>query len=184
MKHFLLLTGLASASFPALAQEHPAGKPVVSIGVYGPSANLGLQVEQPLGRHFSLGARASRQFNSDFRGYQGGLIGRYYFRPNAPTGLFLQATAELFDTKATVTAFYPGSTSSTRSERTVKGSGIGLGLGYQWRFAQHLVATVGLGLKVMPNGLGKCDCAYERDWYAVGQPGSVLDGQLSFGYAF
>jgi hypothetical protein len=182
MKQFLLVAGLASAGFFAHAQEHPAQKPVISVGVYGPSANVGLQVEQPLSQHFSLGARASRQFNPDFRGYQGGLIGRYYLHPTAPTGTYIQAKAELFTADATTITFYPGG--STRFERTAKGSSVGLGLGYQWRFAQHLLATIGLGFKVMPTGLGKCDCTYAHDWYAIGQPGSVLDGQLSIGYAF
>jgi hypothetical protein len=90
----------------------------------------------------------------------------------------------LFDMRATVESFYPGAAYRSTSEYNTKGTGAGLGLGYQWRFAQHLVASVGLGFKAMPNGLGTCDCAYTRDWYAVGQPGSVLDGQLSFGYAF
>jgi hypothetical protein len=184
MKQLLLLAGLASTDFAARAQESRPQRPIVSVGVYGPSANVGLQVEQPLSRHFTLGARASRQFSPDFRGYQGGLVGRYYFRPTAPTGLYLQAMASLFDMRATVESFYPGATYRSTSEYNTKGTGAGLGLGYQWRFAQHLVASVGLGFKAMPNGLGTCDCAYTRDWYAVGQPGSVLDGQLSFGYAF
>jgi hypothetical protein len=154
----------------------------VSVGIYGPSANAGLQVEQPLGRHFSLGVFGNRQFNSDFRGYQGALVGRYYFRPTAPIGLYLQAMASFFNTQAMVESFYPGAT--YRSERTIKGSGGGLGLGYQWRFVHHLTATIGLGIKVFPTGLGKCDCAYTSDWYTIGQPGSVLDGQLSVGYAF
>lgn len=184
MKHTLLLAGLAASLPVAQAQTTvPATSgPIVSIGIYGPSANAGLQVEQPLGRHFSLGAFGSRQFSSAFRGYQGALVGRYYFRPTAPTGLYLQAIISLFDAQATVVSYYPGAT--YRSERTVNGSGAGLGLGYQWRFAQHLTATIGLGIKAYPTGLGTCDCGYEGDWYAIGQPGSVLDGQLSVGYAF
>jgi hypothetical protein len=182
MKQLLLLAGLASTGFAARAQESLPQRPILSVGVYGPSANVGLQLEQPLGRHFSLGVRGSRHFNAGFRGYQGGLVGRYYLRHTAPTGVFLQAKAELFTATAAVVAYYPGG--SNRFEHTASVSGFGLGLGYQWRFAQHLLATVGLGFKVMPNGLGKCGCTYERDWYAVGQPGSVLDGQLSVGYAF
>jgi hypothetical protein len=182
MKQLLLLAGLASTGFAARAQESPAQRPILSVGVYGSSANVGLQVEQPLGRHFTLGARASRHFNAGFRGYQGGLVGRYYLRHTAPTGVFLQAKAELFTATAAVAAYYPGG--STRFEHAAKGSSVGFGLGYQWRFAQHLIATVGLGFKVMLDGLGTCDCTYAREWYAVGQPGSALDGQLSFGYAF
>jgi hypothetical protein len=182
MKHLLPIAGLASLGLTARAQESPAQRPILSLGVYGPSANVGLQVEQPLGRHFSLGVRASRYFNADFRGYQGGLVGRYCFRHTAPTGIYLQARAELFTATANVVAYYPGG--SNRFEHTASGSSVGFGLGYQWRFAQHLIATVGLGFKVMANGLGTCDCTYAREWYAVGQPGSVLDGQLSVGYAF
>lgn len=183
MKHFLLLASLATPLLGAHAQAPPAAKPIVSVGMYGPSANVGLQVEQRLGRHFSLGVFGARQLNSDFRGYQGALVGRYYFRPTAPTGLYLQAMAGFFDTRATVVAYYPGAATAVRSERAAKGSGGGLGLGYQWRFAQHFTATIGLGIKAYPSGLGTCDCTYERDWYAIGQPGSVLDGQLSIGYA-
>ena len=185
MKHFLLLAGLAgslaSARAQAPAPEQSTRGPVLSVGIYGPSANVGVQVEQPLGRHFSLGAFGSRQFSSDFRGYQGALAGRYYFRPTAPTGLYLQATVGIYNTHALVQTFYPGATN--RSELHVQGSGGGLGLGYQWRFAQHLTATIGLGVKAYPTNLGTCDCGYTKDWYATGQPGSVLDGQLSIGYA-
>ncbi|MGI4863446.1 MAG: DUF3575 domain-containing protein [Janthinobacterium lividum] len=183
MKCFLLLASLATSLLSARAQDHPAEKPIVSVGMYGPSANVGLQVEQRVGRHFSLGVFGTHQFNSDFHGYQVALVGRYYFRPTAPTGLYLQAMAGFFDTQATVVSYYPRATAAPRSERTVKGSGGGLGLGYQWRFAQHFTATIGLGIKAYPAGLGLCDCAYEHDWYAIGQPGSVLDGQLSIGYA-
>ncbi|RZK16136.1 MAG: DUF3575 domain-containing protein [Hymenobacter sp.] len=183
MKYFLLLASLASSLLGARAQDQPASKPIVSVGIYGPSANVGLQVEQRLGRHFSLGAFGIRQLSSDFRGYQGALVGRYYFRPTAPTGLYVQALVGFFNTRATVVSYYPGATSAARSELTAQGSGGGLGLGYQWRFAQHFTATLGLGIKAYPTSLGTCDCAYERDWHAIGQPGSVLDGQLSIGYA-
>lgn len=189
MKHTLLLAGLASSFSIAQAQtlgpDHPANRPVVSVGIYGLSPNIGVQVEQPLGRHFSLGAFGNHQFSSAFRGYQGALVGRYYFRPTAPTGLYLQAMVGAFTSNATILSDYPfGTGIISRSDAKLKGNGGGLGLGYQWRFAQHLTATLGLGIKVYPTSLGACDCEYERDWYATGQPGSVWDGQLSIGYAF
>ncbi len=186
MKYCLLLACLASSLPSAWAQapapDQSAQGPVVSVGSYGPSANIGAQVEQHLGRHFSLSLLGARYFTNHFRGYQAALAARYYFRPNAPSGLYIQALAGAFTSHATVIAEYPGA--SYRSEKTFKGNGGSLGLGYQWRFAQHLTATIGLGIKVYPTGLGVCDCYYEGDWYGIGQPGSVLDSQLGVGYAF
>jgi hypothetical protein len=181
---FLVLIGsLASARAQAPEPDHAPLGPVVSVGSYGPSANIGVQVEQRLGRHFSLSLLGARYFTNHFRGYQGALAARYYFRPTAPAGLYIQALAGTFTSHATVIGDYPPGT-SYRSDQTFNGNGGSLGLGYQLRFAQHLTATIGIGIKVYPTGLGKCDCSYEGDWYATGQPGSVLDSQLSVGYAF
>jgi hypothetical protein len=186
MKYYLLFVGLASSLLSARAQapvpDHATHGTVVSVGSYGPSANIGAQVEQRLGRHFSLSLLGARYFTNHFRGYQAALAARYYFRPTAPSGLYIQALAGAFTSHATVIAEYPGV--SYRSDETFKGNGGSLGLGYQWRFAQHLTATIGLGIKVYPTGLGVCDCYYEGDWHATGEPGSVLDTQLSVGYAF
>ena len=184
MKHLFLFAGLVGFLPPAQAQtpDRPTG-PVVSVGVYGVSANVGAQVEQRIGHHFSLSVLGARYFSADYPGYQAALAARYYFRPKAPLGFYLQAQAGAFRTKEQVISDYPGHYSQSGSQ--TNGHGGGLGLGYQWRVGQRLVANFGFGLKFYPHHLGeKCDCSYVGDWYALGQPGSLLDGQLSIGYAF
>lgn len=172
---------------PAASAQQPgqpvrAFRPVVSVGIFGFGASAGVQVEQRLGRHFSLGLRGERYFSGAFPGYHAALLGRYYFRPAAPAGLFLQAYAGAYSTQETLISSYPGQTS--RATHKFGGQGGGLGLGYQWFFNAHLALAAGLGVQVHPHSLNYCDCYGEADWYAVGQPGSVLDGQLSVGYAF
>jgi hypothetical protein len=99
MKYYLLFVGLvgslASARAQAPVPDHAPLGPVVSVGSHGPSANVGAQVEQRLGRHFSLSLLGVRYFTNHFRGYQGALAARYYFRPTAPSGLYIKLWPEL-----------------------------------------------------------------------------------------
>ncbi|AMR25693.1 hypothetical protein A0257_00385 [Hymenobacter psoromatis] len=112
------------------------------------------------------------------------LAARVYFRPLAPTGLYLQVQAGAFSHNAQVVSNYPGAPPITASTK-INGHGGGLGLGYQWRFSQHFLFDAGLGLRFYPHNLGEmCDCYYVGNWYNVGQPGSVFDGYFSLGYAF
>ena len=181
MKRFLLLAGLFSTT-GARAQA-PAAT-VVSVGVFGWGPNAGLQLEHRLASHFSLGLQGARYFSSDYPGYQAALLGRYYFRPTAPAGLYLQAQAGTYWHDGQIQGFYPGQTFPPDNVR-LRGTGGGLGLGYQLLLGQHLAVNAGLGLRFyFIRNLGACDCSYIGDWYAPNQPGSVLDGQLNVGYAF
>ncbi|NML65293.1 DUF3575 domain-containing protein [Hymenobacter sp. RP-2-7] len=188
MKHLVLSIGLLLLA-PSLFAQAPAVRPpvrghVVSLGIFTLAPSIGVQVEQRLGQHFSLSLSGSRFFSSDYPGYQGVLAARFYFRPTAPTGLYLQAQAGAYSHTAQVVGDYPGVTHEPQPT-SYNGKGGGLGLGYQWQFGQRWLANAGLGLRFYPHNLGaKCDCYYLGNWYAVGQPGSVLDGQLSVGYAF
>lgn len=186
MKQFLLLAGWIGLASAAQAQAPtPAHGTVISVGAFGLAPNAGVQAEQRLSRHFSLGLQGNRYFGHDFPGYQAALLGRYYFRPRAPLGLYLQAQAGVFQHTGHTQAYYPGY-SFPPSEVRLGGAGGGLGLGYQLLLGQHLAVNAALGLKYYHlRSLGYCDCGYVGgDWYGPGQPGSVFDGQLSVGYAF
>ena len=65
------------------------------------------------------------------------------------------------------------------------GKGGGLALGYQLALTRHLVVNAALGFRAYSNwNRSLSDSHYLGDFNAVGQPGTVLDGQLSVGYAF
>jgi len=189
MKYLLLSLGLGCASQSAWAQQpgQPVHGPghVVSVGLPTVAGALGVQVEQRLGHHFSLGVWGARFFSADFPGYQGGLLGRYYFRPTAPLGLYLQAQVGAFSHDAQRVSVYPGG-SPIPSSSKLNGKGGGLTLGYQLALTKHLVANAALGFRVYTDTWQHqlSDSYYVGDFNAVGQPGSWLDGQLSVGYAF
>ena len=181
MKKLLLLAGLVSAT-GARAQA-PAAT-IVSVGAFGLAPNAGIQLEHRLTPRFSLGLQGSRYFSNDYPGYQAALLGRYYFRPTAPAGLYAQAQAGLYRHTGQIQASYPGLTLPPSDVR-LRDAGGGLSLGYQLLLSQRLTLDAGLGLKFyLLRSLGYCDCGYIGDWYATGQPGSILDGHLNIGYAF
>jgi hypothetical protein len=189
MKYVLLSLALAGAAQSTRAQQlaEPVRKPgpVLSVGLPTLAGALGVQVEQRLGRHFSLGIWGARFFSADFPGYQGGLLGRYYFRPTAPLGLYVQAQVGAFSHDAQRVSDYPGASPMPYGSK-LNGKGGGLALGYQLALTRHLVANAALGLRaysdVWQHQLS--DSHYVGEFNAVGQPGSWLDGQLSLGYAF
>jgi len=181
MKRLFLLAGLASVTS---AWGQAPVTTVISVGTFGLAPNAGLQLERRLTPHFSLGVQGSRYFGSNYPGYQAALLGRYYFRPMAPTGFYAQAQAGVFQHDGQVQGYYPDKSFPPSNVR-LGGAGGGLGLGYQLLLGQHLALNAGLGLKFYHiRSLGLCDCGYVGDWYAAGQPGSVFDGQLNIGYAF
>ena len=186
MQKLLLTASLLGGALPALAQQlaEPAHdhRPVVSVGLPTLAAALGVQLEQPLGQHFSLGLWGSRFFSADYPGYQGGVAARYYFRPKAPLGLYLQAQAGAFSHDAQVVNNYPGANREP-VPGNYSGKGGGLALGYQLALTRHLVANAALGFRAYSNwSHNLSDSHYVGDFSATGQPGSVLDGQLSVGY--
>lgn len=188
MRNLLFLAGL-SAALPALAQQpgQPvhAHTPILSVGFPTLAGALGGQAEQPLGRHFSVGLWGARFFSKDFPGYQGGLLARYYFRPAAPLGLYLQAQAGAFSHDAQTVSDYPGASPEPYSTK-LNGKGGGLALGYQVALTRHLVANAALGLRVYTDAFRHSfyDSHYTAQFNAVGQPGTWLDGQLNVGYRF
>ena len=189
MKHLVLSLSLSCAASCAWAQQpgqpvHGPG-PVLSVGLPTIAGALGVQVEQHLGRHFSVGVWGARFFSADFPGYQGGLLGRYYFRPTAPLGLYVQAQVGAFTHDAQRVSFYPGAIPVPYGSK-LSGKGAGVGLGYQLALAKHFVANAALGLRIYndPYRAQFYDSYYVGDFNAIGQPGSWLDGQLSVGYAF
>jgi hypothetical protein len=189
MKTNLLFLGLLGLTQAAAAQQAAAGllRHTVSAGVFGLTPAAGLEYEQRLGRHGAVALQGARYFSADYPGYQAALVGRYYFQAAAHGGLYLQLSAGAFTHKAQARpAFYPGSSSSSDTySATVHGQGGGLGLGYRWPLGARLSLNTLAGLKIYPQGTGaKGGPSYVGDWYAAGQPGSVLDAQVSLGYSF
>ncbi len=188
MKILLLLSGLASStqavSAQAIVEAPPIKRHLVSVGVFGLAPTLGLEYEQRLGKHLALAVQGARYFSKDYPGYQAALVGRYYFRALAPTGLYAQISAGAFRHDAQVRSEMPGSSGQSGPAK-LRGNGAGLGLGYHLPLGPHLSLHAAVGLKFYFHDLGvKCDCSYVGDWYAIGQPGSLLDGQLGIGHAF
>ena len=172
-----------AAQTPAAAP--PIQKHLVGVGVFGLAPALGAEYEQRLGRHFALAGQGARYFGGDYPGYQAALVGRYYFRPLALAGLYAQISAGAYRHQAQALSDYPLGSPPTVYSRTLSGNGPGLGLGYRWRLGPRWVLSTTLGLKFYLHDIGaKGAPNYVGDWYAVGQPGSLLDGQLSAGYAF
>jgi hypothetical protein len=189
MKTNLLLAGLLGLAHAAAAQQElPSPKRhTVSAGVLGLASNIGLEYEQRLGGHGALALQGSRYFSPDYPGYQAALVGRYYFKKEVPGGLYLQLSAGAFTHQGQATpSFYPGGPSQGETYRaTVHGQGGGLGLGYRWPLASRLSLNTLVGLKFYAHDLGiKGGPVYVSDWYATGQPGSILDAQVSIGYSF
>lgn len=190
MRQLVLIGCVGGLALPALAQQpgqpvHHWRGPVVSAGLPTVAGALGVQVEQPLGRHFSLSLWGARFFSAYFPGYQGGLLARYYFRPTAPLGWYLQAQAGAFSHDAQLVSDYPGA-SSTPYTSKLNGKGGGLAGGYQWALTRHLVANAAVGLRVYTDAWNQrfYDAHYVGQFNYVGQPGSWLDAQLSVGYCF
>ncbi len=189
MKILLLLGGLLSLSPAAaaqtLAETPPVKKHLVSVGAFGLAPTIGLEYQQRLGKHFALGVQGARYFRGDYPGYQAALVGRYYFRALAPAGLYAQISAGCYRHQAQAASDYPFSLPPTVYSQTLSGNGLGLGLGYHWLLGPRWVLNTALGLKFYLHDIGaKGGPNYVGDWYATGQPGSVLDGQLSLGYSF
>jgi hypothetical protein len=189
MKIKLLLLSLLSLARAAAAQQATPdlARHTVSAGVFGLAATAGLEYEQRLGRHGAVALQGSRYFSPDYPGYQAALVGRYYFQAAARGGLYLQLSAGAFTHKAQARpAFYPGSPSSGDTyAATLRGQGGGLGLGYRWPLGARLSLNTLVGIKVYLHDVNRLGGpSYVGDWYAAGQPGSVLDAQVSLGYSF
>jgi hypothetical protein len=190
MKTPLLFVSLLGLARLASAQETtPAPvRHTVSVGVLGLAPSVGLEYEQRLGRHWALAVQGSRYFSADYPGNQTALVGRYYFRSVAPGGLYAQLSAGVFSHRAQARpAFYPGGSWANLETyaTTVHGSGGGLGLGYRWVLGPRLTLNTLVGVKVYLHDVGMLGGpTYVGDWYAAGQPGSVVDAQLSLGYSF
>ena len=189
MKTNLLFAALLSLAHAAVAQQElPSPKRhTVSAGVLGIASNIGLEYEQRLGGHGALALQGARYFGPDYPGYQAALAGRYYFKQQAPGGLYLQLSVGAFTHQGQAKpSFYPGLQPQSETYRaTVHGQGGGLGLGYRWPLASRLSLNTLVGLKFYMHDLGiKGGPDYVGDWYATGQPGSILDAQVSVGYSF
>jgi hypothetical protein len=189
MKTNLLLLSLLGLAHAAAAQETaPTPKRhTVSVGVFGLAPTAGLEYEQRLGRHGAIALQGSRYFNADYPGYQAALVGRCYFSQKPAGGLYLQLSAGAFTHQGQARpSFYPGvPPRSDTYPATVHGQGGGLGLGYRWPLGSRLSLNTLVGLKVYFHDLGKVGGPdYVGDWYAAGQPGSILDAQVSVGYSF
>ena len=189
MKITVLSLGLLSLAQVAAAQQATPGlaRHTVSVGVFGLAATAGLEYEQRLGRHGAVALQGSRYFSPDYPGYQAALVGRYYFKKEMPGGLYLQLSAGAFTHKAQAQpTYYPGlPASGETSATTVHGQGGGLGLGYRWPLGSRLSLNTLVGLKLYLHDLNRQGGpSYVGDWYAAGQPGSVLDAQVSAGYSF
>jgi hypothetical protein len=189
MKTNLLLASLLGLAHAAAAQQElPSPKRhTVSVGVLGIASNIGLEYEQRLGQHGAVALQGARYFGADYPGYQAALVGRYYFKKQVPGGLYVQLSAGAFTHKGQANpSFYPGTSSqSDRYRATVHGQGGGLGLGYRWPLGSRLSLNTLVGLKFYFHDLGiKGGPDYVGDWYATGQPGSILDAQVSVGYSF
>ena len=189
MKTNLLFIGLGGLVQVASAQE---GLPslrrhTVSVGALGIAPTVGLEYEQRLGKHGALALQGAKYFNANYPGYQAALVGRCYFRQQSPSGLYLQLSAGAFTHQGqTRPSYYPGITPSGDTyATTVHGQGGGLGLGYRWPLAPRLSLNTLVGLKIYFHDLGIVGGpVYVSDWYAAGQPGSLLDVQVSAGYSF
>lgn len=189
MKANLLLPGLLGLAQAAAAQQPAPGlaRHTVSVGVFGLASNAGLEYEQRLGRHGALALQGARYFSADYPGYQAALVGRYYFKKEGPGGLYLQLSVGAFTHKAQAQpAFYPGLPSTTETyATTVHGQGGGLGLGYRWPLGARLSLNTLVGIKAYVHDVNRLGGpGYVGDWYAAGQPGSVLDTQASLSYSF
>ena len=189
MKTNLLSLGLLSLAQAAAAQQAAPdlARHTVSVGVFGLAATAGLEYEQRLGRHGAVALQGARYFSADYPGYQAALVGRYYFQPAMRGGLYLQLSAGAFTHKAQAQpAYYPGLPSAGETyATTVHGQGGGLGLGYRWPLGARLSLNTLAGLKIyLQNSGAKGGPSYVGDWYAAGQPGSVLDAQASLSYSF
>jgi len=189
MKTKLLCVGLLSLAHAAAAQQEllTNKRHTVGAGVLGLASNIGLEYEQRLGGHGAVALQGARYFSPNYRGYQAALVGRYYFRPQAPGGLYFQLSVGAFTHQGQAKpSFYPGMQPQTDTyTATVHGQGGGLGLGYRWPLGSRLSLNTQVGLKLYLHDLGiKGGPAYVSDWYAAGQPGSVLDAQVSVGYSF
>jgi hypothetical protein len=187
MKALVLSAVWLSVPYLAVAQTPslPAGssRHLVSVGILGLAANAGLQYEFRVTRHFTGGLQGAYYFSPQYPGYQVALVGRYYFRPLARAGFYLQSAVGRYYHHAQMVVDFPGHYSV--GPRILSHYGPSLGLGYRRPLTPHLVLQATVGLKFYLHDLNvKCDCAYVGDWYATGQPGSLLDGQLSLGYAF
>jgi hypothetical protein len=183
---FASLLGLAHAAAAQQALPSPK-RHTVSAGVLGLASAIGLEYEQRLGQHGAVALQGSRYFSPDYPGYQAALVGRYYFKKQIPGGLYLQLSAGAFTHQGQARpSFYPGMPSQTETHTvTVHGQGSGLGLGYRWSLGPRVSLNTLVGLKFYLHDVGMMGGpVYVSDWYAAGQPGSVLDAQVSIGYSF
>lgn len=189
MKTNLLLVGLLGLAQVAAAQQALPGfkRHTVGVGVLGLAPNIGLEYEQRLGQHWAVTLQGARYFNADYPGYQAALAGRYYFKDQVPSGLYLQLSVGAFTHQGQARpSAYPGITPQYETyPATVHGQGAGLGLGYRWPLGSRLSLNTLVGLKLYFHNLGiKGGPDYVGDWYAAGQPGSILDAQVGVGYSF
>ena len=189
MKISVLLVTLLSLPRLANAQQAtPApGRHTVSIGILGLAPSAGLEYEQHLGKHWALAVQGTRYFSADYPGNQVALVGRCYFRSAAPGGLYAQLSAGAFTHQGQASPErYPGSpVNQDTYPTTVHGQGGGLGLGYRWDLGPRLALNSLAGLKLYLHDINrKGGPTYVGDWYAAGQPGSVIDAQLSLSYLF
>jgi len=188
----LLLAGLSRAALAQAPASEPSGLPhnVLSLNVpIGKPTNLRPQYERSVGRHVSVGLRGAWYFGGAWPGWQAEAVGRYYFRPTAPAGFYVQVQVAYFNHHGIQSYFLsspPLGLHTEYSAARVSGVGSGFGGGYQLLLGarKHWIIDGMVGLKFYLQPFrGYCDCGYEGDWYDAG-PGAVLNSRLGLGYAF
>jgi hypothetical protein len=161
--------------------------------------------ERTLGSTYSLGIQGA--FYSDHRaesaaGWHVTLLGRHYFRHQAPFGLYAQGQVSVYEHQQTwsLIATEQNQTGARELEYSWRGHGAGVGVGignrqpiFQQAFQGRLALDAMAGLRFNPRPRPQHDPAMYQpasaiipqgtEWYWIG-PGSAFHGLLAVSYSF
>ena len=182
---------LSLSNHPNLAsvQDPPvAKKNVIGLSVFGLINKVKIKYERTLTPKFTAGATLAGYYGL-YPGVQLSPFVRYYFRPQAPKGLYLQGQVGAYWHTSIITYISnlnsSGNVVEYAGEATISNVGAGAALGYQWLLGKRNRVSVDIngGFKSYKTGLANEDNLVGLTWYTTG-PGSFFNGLISFGYAF
>ena len=168
MKKAFLVVVLSIVSLGMFAQEAQNFRHIVGISPFQLGSGIRVKYETPLNNRFTVGGVLTYYYGS-FPGVHLAPQGRFFFRSNAPDGLYAQGriiAGYHFDTEINTTF------------------GAGLALGYQVFFGRsnRLFLDFNVGARFMTPVASDMD-VLGLTWYLWG-PGSIIDGLFSIGYRF
>ena len=184
----LLLTVIAVIAIASTASAQTSSEPKNIIGIWPGRLGNGIRIkyERTLSEKFTIGGTLTGYYGV-FPGFQVAPAGRFYFKPNAPEGFYVQGKVLI--------GFYSQNSNSksvvdgnlyTDDKTSFTRFGGGVAVGYQllWGKTDRWSLDLNIGVKYHGQNPTFGDGEVDNGKWGLFGPGSIVDGLASIGYRF